>query len=155
MIELPDRRLAGMGQAARARARFHVIDMREFEPRPKRYDLIVSHFFLDCFSDADLASVVACLASWAAPDVAWVVSDFRETRGSLGRIWTSGVTHALYAAFRLTTGLRVSRLPDYVSAILRAGFQLRYEQKRFERSSLFLGLALFTLRATKVSMLES
>jgi len=55
----------------------------------------------------------------------WMVSDFRETKGAIGRIWTSVVKRALCAAFRVATGLRVPHFPDYVSAIVRAGFQLR------------------------------
>jgi SAM-dependent methyltransferase len=128
MIEVAEKRITGMGWAARRRVRFHAGDIREFAPGPVEYDLIVSHFFLDCFSDAELADVVGSLADWAAPDVTWIVSDFRETQGPIGRIWTSGVTRGLYAAFRLTTGLRVTRLPKYLPAIAEAGFRLRHEE---------------------------
>jgi ubiquinone/menaquinone biosynthesis C-methylase UbiE len=128
MIELAERRVSGIGPSARGRVRFHSVDIREFAPRAEGYDLIVSHFFLDCFSDAELAGVIGSLAHWAAPDVTWIVSDFRETQGPIGRIWTSGVTRGLYIAFRLTTGLRVTRLPKYVPAIAEAGFRLRHEE---------------------------
>jgi len=129
MIGLAEKRITGMGPAARRRVRFHAGDIREFAPGPVEYDLIVTHFFLDCFSDPELCDVVGSLADWAAPDVTWIVSDFRETQGPIGRIWTSGVTRGLYAAFRLTTGLRVTRLPQYLPAIAEAGFRLRHEEK--------------------------
>ncbi len=125
MIDLAERRLAGLGHEARARVRFHVGDIREFAPPVEGYDLIVTHFFLDCFSDPELAIVVASLASWAAPGATWIVSDFRESEGAIGRIWTRGVTRLLYAAFRWTTGLRVTRLPQYELAIAHAGFLMR------------------------------
>jgi SAM-dependent methyltransferase len=128
MIELAEKRITGMGRAARRRVSFHASDIREFASRPEEYDLIVSHFFLDCFSDAELADVVGSLADWAAPEVTWIVSDFREMEGLISRIWTSGVTRTLYAAFRLTTGLQVMRLPKYLHAIAQAGFRLRLEE---------------------------
>jgi ubiquinone/menaquinone biosynthesis C-methylase UbiE len=128
MIDLAERRAAGMGHAARARVRFYVGDIREFEPRGEGYDLIVTHFFLDCFPDPELAIVVASLARWAAPDATWIVSDFRESKGPIGRIWAKGVTRLLYAAFRLITGLRVTRLPQYESAIASASFLMRCEE---------------------------
>jgi SAM-dependent methyltransferase len=130
MVELAERRVAGMGRAFRERVRFHVGDVGEFEPRADGYDLIVTHFFLDCFSEPELAGVVAYLASWGA-DARWMVSDFREAQGRVGRLWTRAVIRGLYAAFRLTTGLRVTRLPDYAAALAREGYRLRYEEQAF------------------------
>ena len=109
MVELAERRVAGMGETFRKRVRFRVRDVREFEPRTDGYDLIVTHFFLDCFSEPELAAIVACLGSWAVPGARWIVSDFREAAGPVGRLWTRAVIRGLYAAFRLTTGLLVTR----------------------------------------------
>lgn len=77
---------------------------------------------------AKLRSVELIVLSRSAGSRAWAKQLVRETKGAIGRIWTSGVTRALYAAFRATTGLRVRHLRDYASAIVRAGFQLRHEQ---------------------------
>lgn len=63
MVELAERRIASMGRAFQRRVTFRVGDIREFEPRMGGYDLIVTHFFVDCFSDSDLAGVVDLLAS--------------------------------------------------------------------------------------------
>ena len=92
------------------------------------YDLIVTNFFLDCFSDSQLADVVARLSSWSLPHVRWIVSDFREAHTPIARFWTRSIVRALYAAFRLTTGLRVVRLPNYAAAIARERYVLRREE---------------------------
>lgn len=129
MVDLAERRITGMGRSARARVTFHVGDIREFAPQPAGYDLISTHFFLDCFHEAELAEVVGNLAGWATPNATWIVSDFRETTGWVRRAWTKGVIRGLYAAFRVTTGLQVTRVPDYESAIANSGFELRYKEK--------------------------
>ncbi|MGB7281081.1 MAG: class I SAM-dependent methyltransferase [Candidatus Acidiferrum sp.] len=129
MIELAERRVAGMGRAFRERVRFHSTDIRDFQPWPEGYDLIVTHFFLDCFGEQELAQVVARLASCGAPRVRWIVSDFREADGLIGRMWTGAVIRGLYAAFQLTTGLCVTQLPDYAAALARRGYFLRCEEK--------------------------
>jgi len=129
MVEVAERRVAGMGRTFRERVRFRVRDVWEFEPRTDGYDLIVTHFFLDCFSEPELAGIVACLGSWAVPDARWIVSDFREAEGPVGRLWTRAVIRGLYAAFRFTTGLRVTRLPNYAAALGREGYLQRCEEK--------------------------
>ncbi len=132
MVELADRRIASMGEEFRERVKFHTEDVREFCPRSKRYDLIVTHFFLDCFSELELEIVVPILAGWGTPGVRWIVSDFREARGVLNKLWTRGVIAGLYAAFRFTTGLRVTRLPNYEAALERAGYVQRWKEERLD-----------------------
>ncbi len=127
-IELAEHRVRAMGRPFRDRVTFHAGDVREYEPRREEYDLIVTNFFLDCFAEQELAQVVARLAGNAAPQARWIVSDFREAEGTLGRLWTWAVIRALYAGFRMTTGLRVNRLPDYAAALARRGFLLRCEE---------------------------
>jgi ubiquinone/menaquinone biosynthesis C-methylase UbiE len=128
MIALAEQRVAAMGQKFRKRVRFHAADLCVFQPQSEGYDLIVTNFFLDCFSDSQLADVVARLSSWSLPHVRWIVSDFREAPTPIARVWTRSIVRALYAAFRLTTGLRVVRLPNYAVAIARERYVLRREE---------------------------
>jgi hypothetical protein len=114
-----------MGRSCRARARFHVADLREFDPPQGDYDLVVTHFFLDCFADSEVFTLANRLAAWTAPEAQWIVSDFQQAPGWLGRLWTGATIRALYAAFRLATDLQVSRLPSYADAVAAAGFCLQ------------------------------
>jgi ubiquinone/menaquinone biosynthesis C-methylase UbiE len=131
MLALAQRRVAKMGRTLSERVRFFAGDVREFQPRAGGYDLIATHFFLDCFSEAEVAEVIARLAGWGAPGAQWMVSEFREAEEtSLGRVWTRAVIRGLYAAFRCTTGLRVIRLPNYAAALVKEGYCLRDETKK-------------------------
>jgi ubiquinone/menaquinone biosynthesis C-methylase UbiE len=129
MITLTEQRIEGMGRTFRERVRFHTGDVRNLDAPADCYDLIVTHFFLDCFSNEELDEVVGRLTRWGTPQVKWIVSDFREAGGPLGRLWTRGVIGGLYMAFRFTTGLRVTRLPRYKAALARAGYILRFEEE--------------------------
>jgi ubiquinone/menaquinone biosynthesis C-methylase UbiE len=129
MVQLAEQRIAGMGRAYRVRVRFYIGDVCEFQARPEGYDLIVTHFFLDCFSETELATVVARLANLGSPKARWIVSDFHQADGPIGHLWTSGIIRGLYAAFRIATGLRVTRLPNYVSALARVGCRPHREEK--------------------------
>jgi ubiquinone/menaquinone biosynthesis C-methylase UbiE len=83
-------------------------------------DLIVAHFFFDCFTQPELDALIRRLAAAAAPNALWLVSDFRIPRGALH--WPARLyIRMLYLAFRILTGLRVSRLPDYATLLRAAG----------------------------------
>ena len=128
MVRLAERRVSALGPSFRERVAFHCGDVREFKMRPDSYDLIVTNFFLDCFTQEELPRVVDHLATSGGQKTRWVVSDFCEAEGLINSLWTRAVIRSLYAAFRLTTGLRVTRLPDYASALRRTGYALRSER---------------------------
>ena len=127
MVELAEIRLSSSDRKARKRVRFFVADIRGFQPRHEGYDLIATHFFLDCFTDAELISVIRRIAAWATPNAQWLVSEFRYAQEPYRRAWTHAVISSLYAAFRFTTGLQVRHLPDYSAGLARSGFALRFE----------------------------
>ena len=111
---------ARMLQLARARAgtarvAYHHADALATPLPTAEYDLIVTHFFLDCFEEEDQARLVARIACAATPRARWLVSEFRNP-GLLVR--------ALYLFFRATTGLKTQRLVDHHPLFERLGFRL-------------------------------
>jgi SAM-dependent methyltransferase len=128
MTGLAERRVAALGPEAAARARFHVADVREFNPSDgASYDLLTAHFFLDCFDDAEVTSITRRLASFARPGATLFLSDFRIPPRGVAHYVADAIVRGLYGAFRVTTGLRVKRLPNYEDALERAGFRKRHE----------------------------
>ncbi len=125
MISLARRRVGALskGQELLSRVHFYHADVRDFAPSEAHYDLIAAHFFLDCFSNLEIEEIVHRLRTWASPQALLLVSEFSEGTAPI-RVWNRLVIRGLYAAFRLTTGLRVARLPDYRSALVGAGFHL-------------------------------
>jgi hypothetical protein len=88
---------------------------------PERdYDLIATHFFLDCLTQDELDSLAARLAPHMAPEALWLVSDFRIPTGPM-RWPAHALVRALYLGFRLLTGLRTTALPDHAAALTAAG----------------------------------
>ncbi|MGB2623749.1 MAG: class I SAM-dependent methyltransferase [Candidatus Acidiferrum sp.] len=145
MIELARRRVAGMGATFERRVRFHTRDIRKCKLQTGIYDLIVTHFFLDCFQEQELTDVVDCLAGCGTADGKWILSEFREADGIAGRALTRALIRSLYLAFRVCTGLRVRRLPDYAAALSARGYRLRCEQVTFGG---LLGSSLWQARKT-------
>jgi ubiquinone/menaquinone biosynthesis C-methylase UbiE len=104
----------------RARLTTHHADAREFLPRHAP-DLVVTHFFLDCLTQAEVDALVSRIAAICEPGTLWLVSDFRIPSGPVGWVARAYV-RMLYLAFRLLTGLRTTRLPDHGSALHCSGF---------------------------------
>jgi len=123
MIEVAQRRITRMGKEFQARVVFHQADARIFAPLRSGFDLVATHFFLDCLSERAAAGVIERIASLAAPRAQWIVSEFHQPQESPARLWTGAVIRGLYAAFRATTGLRATRIPPFESALTNAGFQ--------------------------------
>lgn len=84
------------------------------------YDLVVTHFFLDCLTQSDLETLIARITPALAPDALWLVSDFRIPQGPM-HLPARIVVRSLYLAFRIITGLRTVRLPDHATPLTQAG----------------------------------
>jgi hypothetical protein len=105
-------------------------DARTFKPLRADYDAIVTHFFLDCLSTEEAFNLAVVLLRHARRDAIWVVSEFQVPSQGFSRFVARLVISALYFAFRFLTGLEVRRLPDYHSALRKAGWKLEREEKR-------------------------
>jgi ubiquinone/menaquinone biosynthesis C-methylase UbiE len=112
-----------------ARVRLHLADAREWPPPNSDYDLIVTHFFLDCLTTNDVAQLAARLQSHLQPGTTWVVSEFAIPDSRFGRVLARPLITALYWAFGFLTGLTILRLPHYRDALAHLGFALRRERR--------------------------
>lgn len=110
------------------RLRTHHADARAFAP-VGRYDLVATHFFLDCLDQRDLDRLVARIAAACAPGARWVISEFAIPERGLMRPAARGVVAGLYLAFGVLAGLRVRRLPRQTPPLRQAGFQLERERE--------------------------
>jgi SAM-dependent methyltransferase len=120
MLHLLEQRAKAISPDARGRLRTHHANALDFSPE-RSYDLIVTHFFLDCLSQTEIQTLFARIAPYVEPGGLLVLSEFRIPQGAMyfpSRI----LVRLLYLAFRLLTGLRICRLPDYATALNSAGF---------------------------------
>jgi ubiquinone/menaquinone biosynthesis C-methylase UbiE len=87
------------------------------------YDLVTTHFFLDCLNDEDAALLVDRVSQACAPNAFWLISEFQEPNALS---WL--VVRFLYFFFRLTTGLRTLHLVDHRPLLAKAGFRLKHRE---------------------------
>jgi len=97
---------------------------------PPATDLIVTHFFLDCLTQAEVDRLTRHLAAQVAPGTLWLLSDFALPPNRLLRPLAALYIRGLYLTFALLTGLSVRRLPDPQSALTAAGFELVARHER-------------------------
>jgi SAM-dependent methyltransferase len=128
MLKLLRSRCEAAAPNAAARLNTHHTDALTFSnpspensERPEKYDLVVTHFFLDCLTQPDLETLIARTAPALTPKALWVVSDFRIPTAGPMRLPAKLLTRALYLAFRILTGLRTNRLPDHATPLAQAG----------------------------------
>jgi SAM-dependent methyltransferase len=95
----------------------------------RRYDLVVTHFFLDCFAEPELNTLISRIAPTLAPGALWLISDFCIPPGPM-RLPAKLLIRSLYLAFRLLTGLRTTRLPDHTTPLTEAGLTRIAQQHR-------------------------
>ena len=122
MLQLLRHRCEAVAPNASTRLNTHQSDALTC-PLDPPYDLIVTHFFLDCLTQPDLDTLVNRIAPTLSPQAIWLVSDFQIPTGPM-RLPAKILVRALYLAFRILTGLRVTHLPDPQSSLRAAGFKL-------------------------------
>jgi ubiquinone/menaquinone biosynthesis C-methylase UbiE len=125
MLTLLDHRLRK--SKVHQRACLHHADALQWNPT-RSYDLIVSHFFLDCFFPQQLEQLFESVLPHALPGAHWVISEFAIPRNPFAAWFARGIIRWLYRAFGWTTGLRVRALPDYAASLHRRGLTLSQDQ---------------------------
>lgn len=135
MLKLARKRIERQLPARANQVRFLRRDITSWEPPENHYDLVVTHFFLDCFPEAELAGVIKNLARSTKSNAAWLLADFRlPDRGFArlrGRLWLA----VMYQFFRLTARIRASELIDPTPFLQSEEFALA-RQHLFRRGML-------------------
>ncbi len=122
--------LLGRAGANRRRVTAHRADVRDWKPENTQYDLVVTHFFLDCLTTEECFGLAARLQGAVSPSACWIVSEFAIPDGWFGRLVALPLIWLLYRAFGFLTGLRIRSLPDYRAALRDAGFAITQQRTR-------------------------
>ncbi|HEX4120477.1 MAG TPA: class I SAM-dependent methyltransferase, partial [Verrucomicrobiae bacterium] len=129
MLEATRDRLNAAGLAG-ARVEFVHADVLKWKA-PGAYDLIATHFVLDCFRPDQLDRVSAQLAAIAAPGANWLLADFQEPPAGPAKWRARAILEMMYLFFRWATGLPASKLTPPDNFLARHGFLLR-QRETFE-----------------------
>jgi ubiquinone/menaquinone biosynthesis C-methylase UbiE len=122
MLDVTRRRILRLCPESSPRVHFIHHDVRSWTPQ-NSYDLLVTHFFFDCFPRADVKSIAAKLARAANPNAAWLLADFVvPPRGIMARVHARAWLRVMYLFFRFTTGIAASDLVDPTPYLEANGF---------------------------------
>jgi SAM-dependent methyltransferase len=128
MLKVLERRVDRSGSLGRRRIRLYHADALDWKPTGN-YDLIVTHFFLDCFSPLQLKQLVDRILPHATPGAKWLISEFAIPGNPIAAPFARAIISLLYRAFGCLTGLPVRALPDYAAAFSRRGMVLSQERR--------------------------
>lgn len=131
MLQLLRRRCEAASPNTNTRLRTHHANALTFplDNSEDSYDLVVTHFFLDCLTQPELNTLIARVAHTLPPGARWVISDFRIPRGPM-HLLAKLIIRSLYFAFRILTGLRTTHLPDHATPLTQAGLIRISQQHR-------------------------
>jgi SAM-dependent methyltransferase len=115
---------ARLDTAALARVRFEPVDALTWTPPRATFDLISTHFFLDCFRREELQVLVPRIIAGATADARWLLTDFHEPPAGWQRWRARAALALMYGFFRLATGLSAARLTPPDEWLAAGGFQL-------------------------------
>jgi len=105
MIDYSRHRLTRRGLDL-SRVTFQHANLLDCKLPETQFDLIVTHFFLDCLKPAQIKRVVRSMADRSAPDAIWLLADFCIPECAGWRRWRAiGIVTSLYLFFRLTLNL--------------------------------------------------
>lgn len=100
-------------------------DALQWQSCSNAYDLIVTHFFLDCFRPEQLSALIAALAKAATAKAEWLLADFQVPATGWRRIRAQLIHRMMYAFFRVVTRLPAQALVCPDPFLLANGFVLR------------------------------
>ena len=130
MLELARRRVKNSGQDPGSIQFIHA-NALEWHPAGPIYDLIVTHFFLDCFPIKPLETLIRKLSEAATPQAEWLVTDFAMPQSGLRRLRARIIHGLLYCFFGIVSNLPARTLTPPDAFLNAHGFHL---QDRITRS---------------------
>jgi ubiquinone/menaquinone biosynthesis C-methylase UbiE len=112
MLTLARTRARQISPESWQRIQFIHADILKWSPR-NSYDLIVTHFFLDCFPRDEVKAIVDKLAKAAAPGAMWLLADFTiPPAGIFSRMHAKLWLRMMYIFFRCAAGITANGLVD-------------------------------------------
>jgi len=112
--------------------RFWQEDIRAWRSPAANYDLVVTHFFLDCFKENEIAEIVEALSRSAAADSVWLLADFSTARGFIPKIHASIWLWLMHRFFRAFAGISARFLTDPSPFLEAHGFS-RQERRSWKQ----------------------
>lgn len=121
MLQLTRRRVHRTFPESLPHVHFYCEDILKWSPQ-KSYDLLVTHFFLDCFPPNEVSLIVQKLANAAKPGAAWLIADFTIPQQRFARARARLLLRLMYTFFRAAAGISARELVDATPYLNGSGF---------------------------------
>jgi len=120
MIDLSKRKL----EKSALNVEFNCTKIEDFQPIESfKPDLIIAHFFLDCFTHDEVKLIIDRVSEWAAVNAKFVISDFLITKKtSFNKIYQKMLTKIMIRFFRLFCGISARLLPNIPKIMTSRGW---------------------------------
>jgi len=83
------------------------------------YDVIITPFLFDNFTEETLDDVFAHLHQRLKPEGTWLCTDFQLT----GKLWQGILLKSMYYFFRILCGIETTTMPDIESRFVKYGYK--------------------------------
>lgn len=106
-----------------------------------KYDLVVTNFFLDCFTYSELINLIEKISLSLKPEGKLIYGDFNVPKSFLKKAIALPILGVMYLFFRITTGITTNNLIDPTLLIIENGFTLnneKYQLGNFIKSQLWI-----------------
>lgn len=111
------------------RVRFLQREISSWSPPAAEYDLIVTHFFLDCFPEDELRAVTGKLANAATAKATWLIADFSLPARGFPRLHARAWLAVMYRFFRSVAAIEARQLTDPSPFLRSKSFVLVQEHR--------------------------
>ena len=129
-------RMMVMARERKVRANIHFIHGTITALPDVKFDVVITHFFLDLFSAPTLRMMIPTILLVSKPTVLWLASDFVNH----GKWWEHVLLKIMYLFFRQVCSIEGDRLPEWNRIIFDAGLKkirTNYFYGGFIESSVF------------------
>ena len=131
MIELANTRITSLPNSSKVI--FIHSDVFDWDFPKFKYDLVVTNFFLDCFTYPELTNLIEKVSLSLKPEGKLIYGDFNVPNSFCKKTLTSLLLFGMYLFFRIFTRISANSLQDPTSLLIENKFILKNEKLRTSR----------------------
>ena len=126
MIELANTRITSLPNSSKVI--FIHSDVFDWDFPKFKYDLVVTNFFLDCFTYPELTNLIEKVSLSLKPEGKLIYGDFNVPNSFCKKTLTSLLLFGMYLFFRIFTRISANSLQDPTSLLIKNKFILKNEK---------------------------
>ena len=126
MIELANTRITSLPNSSKVI--FIHSDVFDWDFPKFKYDLVVTNFFLDCFTYPELTNLIEKVSLSLKPEGKLIYGDFNVPNSFCKKTLTSLLLFGMYLFFRIFTRISANSLQDPTSLLIENKFILKNEK---------------------------